>query len=217
MAGKSEVETLLQQVPIGDLAAKFGVDESTVEAAVRQALPGLIGGMAVNASASDGADSLARAVQQHEPSAKKLSLEAIDAEDGKKIVKHVLGDQKDDVAKALGANSGSSVISDLIPQLLPLLAPLVMQFLAGKLGGSAAGTTASTGSAGGGLGGVLGDLLGGLLGGGGSGSAGSGSGSSGGDLGDLLGGLLGGGSGSSGSSSGGGLGDLLGGLLGGKK
>ncbi|WP_449281019.1 DUF937 domain-containing protein [Leucobacter sp.] len=219
MAGKSEVETLLQQVPLGDLAARFGVDEGTVEAAVRQALPGLIGGMAVNASAADGADSLARAVQQHESPAEKLSLEAIDAEDGKKIVKHVLGEQKDDVAKALGANSGSSVIADLIPQLLPLLAPLVMQFLAGRLGGgSAAGTTASSGSAEGGLGGVLGDLLGGLLGGGsGAGPASSGSGSSGGDLGDLLGGLLGGGSGSSGGSSGGGLGDLLGGLLGGRK
>lgn len=220
MAGKNEIDTLLAQVPVGDLAQRFGVDESTVEAAVRQALPGLLGGMAVNASDDDGADRLARAARQHEPAAKsgsRLDLQAIDTDDGQKIVKHVLGDKQGEVAQALGSHSGDSTIADLIPKLLPILAPIIMQFLAGRLGGSG-GSGASGNTAGSGVGGVLGDLLGGLLGGGSGGSR-SGSNSDGG-LGDLLGGLLGGGSGTSGSaksgssSSGGGLGDLLGGLLG---
>lgn len=185
-----DLDDLLQQIPTGELAARFGVDETTIDAAVQQALPGLVGGMAVNASDSEGASSLERAVQQHRPRSAKLDLNAVDAEDGKK--KHVLGDKKDDVAQALGARSGDSTIANLIPQLLPLLAPLVMQFLAGRLGQGS--TTAGQSGSGGGIGGVLGDLLGGLLGGGSGSSGGSGAsgGSSGGDLGDLLGGLLGG-------------------------
>ncbi|UOQ61772.1 DUF937 domain-containing protein [Leucobacter rhizosphaerae] len=220
MASSSDLDALLQQIPMGELAQRFGVDESTIDAAVRQALPGLVGGMAVNASDRDGAEKLERALQRHEPAAGSLDLNAIDTEDGGKIVSHVLGDKQESVTKALGAQSGSSVISDLLPQLLPILAPLVMQFLAGKLGGAGSagsGTTPASGDAGG-LGGVLGDLLGGLLGGGsapsGSAKSGSAQGSDGG-LGDVLGGLLGGGS--SQQSSGGGLGDLLGGLLGGRK
>jgi hypothetical protein len=214
MARSSELDALLQQIPVGELAQRFGVDEATVDAAVRQALPGLVGGMAVNASDREGAEKLERAVQQHTPARGTLDLNAIDTDDGGKIVTHVLGDQRESVTKALGAQSGNSAVADLLPQLLPILAPLVMQFLAGKIGG--AGSTASTGAANesGGVGGVLGDLLGGLLGGG-SQSGSATSGDAGGGLGDLLGGLLGGGS--SQQSSGGGLGDLLGGLLGGRK
>lgn len=195
MASQSELNALLEQVPLGDLAAKFGVDEATMQAAVRQALPGLVGGMAVNASDETGAAKLQAAVQKHQPASGTPTLKAIDVEDGQKIVKHVLGDKKDDVAQALGSNAGSSAVADLVPQLLPLLAPLVMQFLAGKIGGAGGGTVSS----GGGLGGVLGDLLGGLLGGGSNTGSNTSAKSTkkksepaGGDLGDLLGGLLGG-------------------------
>lgn len=195
MASQSELNALLEQVPLGDLAAKFGVDEATMQAAVRQALPGLVGGMAVNARDETGAAKLQAAVQKHQPASGAPTLKAIDAEDGQKIVKHVLGDKKDDVAQALGSNAGSSAVADLVPQLLPLLAPLVMQFLAGKIGGAGGGTVSS----GGGLGGVLGDLLGGLLGGGSNTGSNTSAKSTkkksepaGGDLGDLLGGLLGG-------------------------
>lgn len=212
MANESELNALLKQVPVGDLAAKFGVDEATVSAAVRQALPGLLGGMAVNASDDDGAEKLKAAVKKHQPASGKPTLEAINTEDGQKIVQHVLGDKKDDVALALGAKAGSPDVASLIPALLPLLAPLVMQFLAGKIGGGAAAGGSGSAASGGGIGGVLGDLLGGLLGGGDQ-NAPQGKlkkqDDAGGDLGDLLGGILGGGRG-----SGGGLGGLLGGLLG---
>lgn len=196
------INDLLKQVPLGEIAEKFGVDEATARQAVTQALPGLLGGMAVNASDDKGAQQLTAALKKHE-GAKIDHLAEVNTEDGKKIVNHVLGDKQDAVAQALGAQGGGG-LSDLIPKLLPLLAPIVMAYLAKQLGGgsSQAGSASSSGG--------IGDLLGGLLGGGSGGSASN----SGGDLGDLLGGLLGGGSGGSGSSSGG-LGGLLGGLLGG--
>ncbi|MBO1900689.1 DUF937 domain-containing protein [Leucobacter weissii] len=211
MSQNTQLDDLLSRVPVAELAGRFGVDEATVEAAVRQTLPGLVGGLAVNASEAEGAEKLEKALEKHGAGEAKPTLKGIDTEDGTKIVTHVLGDRRDSVAHALGAQSGNSAIADLIPKLLPILAPLVLQFLAGRVGGGAASSTSGSASAGGeaGVGGVLGDLLGGLLGGGSNGGAAQ---SSGGDLGGVLGGLLGGGSG----SSGGGLGDLLGGLLGGK-
>ncbi|SJN09319.1 Glycine-rich cell wall structural protein precursor [Leucobacter sp. 7(1)] len=209
MAQNTDLDSLLQNIPLGELAAKFGVDEDTIGAAVQQALPGLIGGMAVNASDADGASKLESAVQKHQPASGAVSLDNIDTADGEKIVKHVLGDKKDQVAQALGEQAGNNAIATLVPQLLPMLAPLVMQFLAGKMGGGQ-GTVAASNDQGG-LGGVLGNLLGGLVGGGKQTQQAS----AGGGLGDLLGGLLGGGGQQ--QSAGGGLGDLLGGLLGGKK
>lgn len=208
MAQNADLDSLLKNIPLGELAAKFGVDQDTIGAAVQQALPGLIGGMAVNASDAEGAAKLESALEKHQPIEGTVDLGAIDTADGEKIVKHVLGDKKDEVAQALGQQAGDNAIASLVPQLLPMLAPLVMQFLAGKVGGQQ-GTVAASNDQGG-LGGVLGNLLGGLVGGGQQQSAQA----SGGGLGDLLGGLLGGGQQ---QSSGGGLGDLLGGLLGGKK
>ncbi|PII84078.1 hypothetical protein BMH32_03160 [Leucobacter sp. OLJS4] len=199
------LDDLMQQIPLGDLAQRFGVDESTMGAAVQQALPGLLGGMAVNAQDAEGAGKLEAALGKHAPASGTIDLNAIDEEDGGKIVNHVLGDKQGEVAQALGANSGDSTVAKLIPVLLPLLAPIVMQFLSGAFSKQQSGSDSASTSGGG-----IGDLLGGLLGGG------SGSQQSGGGLGDLLGGLLGGGSGS-GQSAGGGLGDLLGGLFGGKK
>lgn len=198
MVDDSDFEQLMNRVPFADLAEQFGVDEQTVQSAVRQALPGLVGGMAVNASDDQGAEQLARALQQHADADERPKLRAIDVEDGQKIVNHVLGDQSDSVVQMLGARSGDSTIAGMIPQLLPMLAPLVMQFLAGRMGGG----SQQSGSEG--LGGLLGDLLGGM---------GGGQSSSGGGIGDLLGGLFGGG-GDGGSASGGGLDDLLGGLFG---
>lgn len=197
MAQSPNLDDLLAQIPVGEIASRFGVDEATAESAVKQTLPGLLGGMAFNASTEEGAGKLEQALTKHETSGAKISLDAVDTEDGEKIVGHVLGDKKTDVVNALGAQSGDSGIADLIPKLLPLLAPIIMQFLASGFGQQKSQSSDAQG-------GGIGDLLGGLLGGGGNTNAGGG-------LGDLLGGLLGGGGG---NTNGGGLGGLLGGLLG---
>lgn len=200
------ISELLKQIPVGEIAAKLGIDEETATRAAEQALPGLLGGLAVNASSEEGAEKLTSALKQHED-AEFVGVDDAHTEEGKKIVKHVLGDKEQDVAMAL-AGQGQGGLGDIIQKMLPMLAPIVMAFLAKQfLGGGSAAKSGESAQAGGGIG----DLLGGLLGGAGSGTAASGSA---GGLGDILGGLLGG---ASGGKQSGGLGGLLGGLLGGGK
>lgn len=186
---------LLRQIPVSDLAKKFGVDEREVTEAVKLAAPSLLGGMAINAQSEDGAASLSNALDKH--TAPVSSIDEVDVEDGKKIVKKVFGEKEAPMVKALEAEASSSNAGSLISTLLPIIAPLIMQFLSGQ-------KQQTQSSSGGGIS----DILGGLLGGGSSSTA-----SSSGGLTDILGGILGGGD-SNQQSSQGGLGSILGGLFG---
>ena len=226
----SEIDEILNQVPMDQVAAALGVDQSEAEEATRTAIPALLGGMQANAADPAGAASLTSAVADHDTSALGADLDQIDTQDGQRIVQNVFGDQTSDVVARLGgATPGAG--SGLIQKLLPILAPIVMAYLAKKLQGAGAGSTSAAAADDpmGGLGGVLGgsggagagglgDVLGSVLGGGVAG-AGSGAGAQGGGIGDILGQVLGGGGGSQtqpGTPTGqGGIGDLLGGVLGG--
>ncbi len=205
----SEFDELFKQIPISDIAAKLGVDEATASAAVKSALPALVGGLGANAADPAGAASLEKAVSKHGPALVTggVNLADVDENDGKKIVSNIFGDKQDKVVGALDAKAGGGM-SDIVAKVLPILAPIVLSWLASKfLGGGSSKASSPAGSSGGGIG----DILGSILGGSGTGTTKSAPAqSSGGGLGDILGGLLGGGSG--GSSSGGGLGDILGGL-----
>ncbi len=191
----ADLSELLKQIPVGDIAKQFGIDESVAEAAVQQIVPGLVAGLAANAEDPKGAASLTNALSHDRGAVHKKNISEIDVEDGKKIVRNVYGDKQEAVATKLAssatkASSGGDVSSDLIQKILPIVAPIVLAWLAEKfLGGGGAkeepAAKEEESSSGG-----LGDLLGGLLGGGGSSSSSSGGGDV---LGDLLGGLLGGG------------------------
>jgi hypothetical protein len=198
----SAVEEIMSQIPLSRLAEQLGVDEETAANAARHALPALLGGIQANADDPGGAASFGEAVQQHDAGLIEggVDLDQVDTSEGDKIVNHVFGPNRDQVAQQLGGVGGVGG-EGIVAKLLPLLAPIVMSYLAKKLAGG--------GGAGGG--GGLGDLLGGVLGGAAGGSGG------GPDLGGLLGGLLGGGGagGSGEGSDGPDLGGLLGGLLGG--
>jgi hypothetical protein len=186
----TDINELLSNIPIGQIAGRLGVDEATAEAAIRQALPALVGGLHANAQDPAGQASLAGALAQHDPSLVEggVDLDQVDAADGDKIVGHVFGGQRDQVVQQLATGGGSNVTGALIQKLLPLLAPIVMSFLAKRLlGGGTGGAAAST--AGGSAGGIdLGSILGGLLksSAGGASSGGSAGGI---DLGSILGGL----------------------------
>jgi hypothetical protein len=192
----SAIDDIVAQLPMASLAGQVGSDQQTTEAAVRQVLPALLGGLHANAQDPAGAASLAGALGQHSPDLVEggVNLDQVNATDGSKIVSNIFGGQTDQVAQTLGGSLGGQ--TGLVQKLLPLLAPIVLSYLTQRLGGQG-----QAAQGGGGLADVLGGLLGGQSQSGGAGG-----------LGGVLGGLLGG---SQAGSSSGGLGDLLGGLLGG--
>ncbi len=190
----SEIDQLLSQVPLDQVAAELGVDRAEAEQAVRTALPALLGGLQANVADPAGARSLGQALGEHTGADYSAGLGSIDTADGQAIVDNIFGGSTNDVVAQLGGVGGSGG-SGIMRKLLPILAPIVLSWLAGKL------------TERGGLGGVLGDLVGGAAGG-------AGGRRSGGEVGDVIGDILGGGRGSSGTG-GGGLGDILGDVLGG--
>jgi hypothetical protein len=179
----SSIDDIMANIPITTLAGQLGVDDATAEAAVREALPALVGGMQVNAADPVGEASLAGALDNHSPKLIDggVNLDEVDTGDGQKIVDHVFGDNTGAVVQTLGGNLGDN--GDLIKKLLPILAPIVLSYLSQRMSGGAAQQS----GAGGGLTDLLGSVLGGMTGGEG------GQQSSGGSILDMLGGLLGGG------------------------
>jgi len=191
----SDIDQLLQQLPLDEIADELGVDQSQAEASSRTALEALLGGLHANSQDPAGAASLAQALGQHDNDLLGSGLGGVDTSDGQQIVENIFGGNTDNVIAQLGGVRGSGG-SSLIAKLLPILAPFVLSYLAKQLAGR------------GGLGSILGQVLGGVTGAGGAGGAGAGSGGGlgGGGLGDILGQVLGGvtgaGSGASGGSTG---------------
>ncbi|XTR51987.1 DUF937 domain-containing protein [Pseudarthrobacter sp. So.54] len=166
----TELQDILSQIPVDQIAGMLGTDRQTAQAAVEAAVPTLLAGMHSNAQASDGASSLESALSQHQNGLIEggVDVSQVDTADGEKIVSHVFGGQQDQVVSRLaGASQLGGVGGDMIKKLLPILAPIVMSYLAKKvLGGrgqsSGAGGAGGSGQAGGiDLGGILGGILGG--------------------------------------------------------
>ena len=163
----SDLDGLLELIPVGDIAKQLGVPEDVAESAVKQAIPAIIGGMAANAKDSAGAKSLEKALTKHTSSSgKKVSVKEIDTADGEKIVNNVFGVKKNEVAAAVADSSKGDVTKELIAKLLPIIAPIVIAFVAQQFLGQKAEAPAAEkpkaepkSSDGG-----IGDLLGGLLG-----------------------------------------------------
>jgi hypothetical protein len=195
------LDDILKQVPIDDIAAKLGVSPDVAKAAVEQGGAVLLGGLAKNASTSEGSSAIENALKRHEGSKSVTKVDDVDQADGGKIVSHILGANEKEVTAKLTESKETAGID--FGKLLPILAPIVMGLIANATSkNKAEKADAGAEQSGGGIG----DIIGGLLGGGGGSSASTGG------IGDLVGGLLGGGNG-----AGGGIGDLLGGLFGGKK
>jgi len=177
----TDLSAVLNMVPVGDIATKLGIPEDVAEAAVKQVLPGLVGGLAANASTASGSASLEKALSKHVDAA--TDVDSIDTADGAKIVSNIFGPNQDAVASKLAAAEPKpNVTADLIKQILPIVAPIVLSYIASQVlapksapASSTAATPAAPASAGGiDLGGLLGGLLsdpnaqsvvGGLLGG----------------------------------------------------
>ncbi|MDO5512932.1 MAG: DUF937 domain-containing protein [Corynebacterium sp.] len=182
----NNINDLLSKLPVDSIAARLGEDPAKVREAAGQVLPALLAGMGANAQDPAGRDSLATAVDAHNPNLVEgeINVDDIDTQDGAKIAHHVFGQNEDQVAHQLGGVVGGT---SLVRSLLPILAPIAMSWLAGRLQQGGGGGTTQAQSRGGLLEQILGQVLGG-----GQAQAPS-QGGMGGVLGDILGGLLGGG------------------------
>lgn len=179
----SAVDEILAKVPVDQIAGELGLAPDEAKPAISEAITSLLAGADANAADPAGAESLSKALADHQENAPDgvIGLDQIDTGDGKKIVRHIFGENTDQVAEALG-KTDSAAGKSMMQQLLPILAPIVMAYMAKQVLGGGSGKGAQ--SSGGGL--DITDVLGGVLGGG------SGTGA-GGALGNILGGLLGGG------------------------
>ena len=156
----SEIDQLLAQVPLAQIAEELGVDEAQAETSSRTALEALLGGLQANASDPAGALSLGQALGGHDGSLLGADLGAIDQQDGQAIVENIFGGNTNDVIAQLGGVRGAGG-SGLIAKLLPILAPFVLAWLGKKLRGQ------------GGMGDILGQVLGGAAGGAGGSAPGA--------------------------------------------
>lgn len=197
---------------VSALSETTGASSEQVTQLVTAALPLLMTGMHQNATTEEGAEALSKALDQHATKKKEKTSEMVkeaDTEDGKKAVKHILGEKEDTITEGLAKKTGMS--NEQVVTALSALAPVVLSLLGNekKSDNSSDLTSLLAGALLGGnshksssldLGGIASALL----------SDNDGDGKS--DLGGLVSGLLGSGSG---SSNGGGLGALVGSLLGG--
>lgn len=121
---------LLGPKSVKELGKGAEASDDQVKQLVTNALPLLLSGMYENASTDDGAQSLEKALDAHAPKAEKSTsamLKKADVKDGKKIIKHVLGDNEKEVKKNLARSTGLSQtqVSTMLGQLAPVMLSLV--------------------------------------------------------------------------------------------
>lgn len=170
-----DFDAILKQVPIDDIAERFGVSADVARQAVQEGGAALLGGLAKNAETEEGSSAIEKALSRHEGFSGASKVDDIDTADGDKIVGHVFGGKQNEVVSSLTSSEKTAGGIDF-GKLLPMIAPIIMGLIANANKGKASGG-----------GGGLGDLLGGLFGGGQQGGSSTG----GNVIGDILGGLFG--------------------------
>ena len=147
----NSIGSLLSGGGVKSIASRLKLKQSDVAKVLSEGIPAMLSGMHDNASVKEGEASLNRALTDHaKDNTNDVSafLKNADLKDGKKILGHVFGDNKNAILKQISNNTG--VTKAKTGSILALAAPLLLTLLAKKQGG------------------ILG-LLGGLLGLGGSG------------------------------------------------
>ena len=194
----ADLDDLIKQIPVADIANKLGANEGEVNSAIKTLVPALVGSIQQNVQTEDiDSSELESAVSEQGASGLLdggVSIDQVDEQAGERQVARIFGgNDTSQVATALSnAGAGSN---NLLQKLLPIITPIVLAYIGKKLlqGGSAQPAPQASQSCGG-----LGDILGSILGGGSQKSDNP--------LGGILGSVLGG-------DKGGGLGDILGGLI----
>lgn len=128
----SEIQQLLGQMPIQQIAQQAGVGEDEARQAIEAIVPALVGGMQANAHDPAGARSLAGALGAHAGHLDERLSGSIDPADGEKIVHNVFGDNTEQIARAAG---GGSALGGIIQKILPIVAPIVIAWIANRFFG----------------------------------------------------------------------------------
>ena len=105
MAGALDLLSLLggmsaNKETVSALSGKASVSEDQMTQALLQALPSMLGKMQSNASTKTGADSLLKALDQHDLNEEDIVklIKTADLDDGVKILNHIYGDEKQTAA-----------------------------------------------------------------------------------------------------------------------
>lgn len=146
----SQVLSQLDPSAIQAIAAKLGIDPSQAEAAIQQAVPVVVGGMARHASTDEGADALHNAATNNAGTDIGSVLGGMlgggaGGGAGGAILGQIFGNRQDQTAQGLGQASGLGTQN--AGALLSMLAPVIL----GALGNM----TQKQGMNAGGLGGML--------------------------------------------------------------
>lgn len=124
------VQGAVGQQLVNGLSQQLGVKDQRVSSAISMALPFLLSQMNKNAQSQKGAESLSRALNDHQGSALDnvaSILSSPNMADGLGILGHVFGNKQNQVAQNIGQQSGLSAGN--VMQILATLAPVVMGFL----------------------------------------------------------------------------------------
>ena len=162
MAGALDLLSLLggmsaNKETVSALSGKASVSEDQMTQALLQALPSMLGKMQSNASTKTGADSLLKALDQHDLNEEDIVklIKTADLDDGVKILNHIYGDEKQTAAVQKEV-AQTGIEPAKIAKIMALVAPILLTTLA-KTNKKANKTQSVSNSDG------LADLLGGVM------------------------------------------------------
>ncbi len=143
---------------VSALSGKASVPEDQMTQALLQALPSMLGKMQTNAQTKSGADSLLKALDQHDLSEEDIVklIKSADMDDGVKILNHIYGDEKKTAAVQKEVAQKTGIEPAKIAKIMAIVAPILLTTLA-KTNKKANKTQTVSNSDG------LADLLGGVM------------------------------------------------------
>ena len=114
---------------ISELSKKVGVDNKSVQSTLEGIVPSLLGAMSKNTSSKEGAQGFMKAIDRDHDGSILDNLgdflgDSKKQEDGNGILKHVLGDNRNQVEESLAMKTGMS--SNKVSELMKIAAPIVM-------------------------------------------------------------------------------------------
>ena len=150
----SDILKQFDPASIAAIAGQLGLDPAQAQAAIAQAVPVVVGGLARNASTDAGASALRNALDDHAGGDLGSVLGSVlgGGGQGGAILGHIFGNRQQQAAQQIGTSSG--IGSANAGALMAMLAPLIMGMLGKR--------TQSQGMDADGLGSMLGRELQGL-------------------------------------------------------